>query len=92
MRGNNTILDNLVINTSDATSKTFDTSGKSKTIDGFDWWAITCLGERFNKANKNLGIATSLYNVWHKTDIRLIEFDINGCGDDGGIEEVRLYD
>ena len=93
MRGNSTLLDNLVINTSDASSKAFGKSGTGgKTIDGFDWWSISCLGDRFNKANKNLGIATSLYNLWHKTEIRMIEFDVNGCGDDGGIEEVRLYD
>ena len=32
------------------------------------------------------------YIVYNNTDIRIIEFDVNGCGDDGGIEEVRFYD
>lgn len=92
-RGMSTLIDNLVINTSDASSKAFGKTGTGgKPIDGYDWWAISCMGDRFSKSSRNLKIAESLWQVYNKTDIRTIEFDVNGCGDDGGIEEVRFYD
>tara|TARA_R100001015_G_C4635384_1_gene205112 strand:- start:25741 stop:26778 length:1038 start_codon:yes stop_codon:yes gene_type:complete len=92
-RGMSTLIDNLVINTSDASSKAFGKSGNNgKPIDGFDWWAISCIGDRLQKASRNLTIADSLHQIYNNTDIRVIEFDVNGCGDDGGIEEVRFYD
>jgi hypothetical protein len=92
-RGMSTLIDNLVINTSDASSKAFGKTGTGgKPIDGYDWWAISCMGDRFSKSSRNLKIAESLWPIYNKTDIRIIEFDVNGCGDDGGIEEVRFYD
>ena len=92
-RGMSTLIDNLVINTSDASSKAFGKTGTGgKPIDGYDWWAISCMGDRLQRSSRNLKIAESLYQIYNKTDIRIIEFDVNGCGDDGGIEEVRFYD
>ena len=87
MRGNETFIDNLKIDTSSASSKCFD---KQKEIDGLNWWGISRLGDKLRTYSKNISVASKFSNIFKYTPIRQIILDINGSDDSGCLESVTL--
>ena len=90
--GEITVLNNLKVNTSKASSNCFGKNGKGKKIDDMSWWDITQFGDKLSKNAKMIELTQHFKSIYKNTDIRIIELSIDGSCDSGCIEEVRFYD
>jgi len=68
------------------------TKKKEKHIDGLSWYQISRLGDRYRTNFLGLTITNVFRDIFENSEIRKITFDINGCGDDGGVECVEFED
>ena len=90
--GEITVLNNLKVNTSKASSSAFGKNGKGKMIDNMSWWDISQFGDKLNRNAKMIELTQHFQSIYANTDIRIIELSIDGSCDSGCIEEVRFYD
>ena len=90
--GEITVLNNLKVNTSKASSSAFGKNGKGKKIDNMSWWDISQFGDKLNRNTKMIELTKHFESIYKTTDIRVVECSIDGSNDSGCIEEVRFYD
>jgi hypothetical protein len=90
--GEITVLNNLKVNTSKASSTAFGKNGKGKKIDNMSWWDISQFGDKLSRNAKMIELTQHFKSIYKNTDIRIIELSIDGSCDSGCIEEVRFYD
>lgn len=90
--GEITVINNLKVNTSKASSSAFGKNGKGKKIDNMSWWDISQFGDKLSRNAKMIELTQYFQSIYANTDIRIIELSIDGSCDSGCIEEVRFYD
>ena len=83
------LIDNIVIDTDSAASKIF---GKDKKIGNvYSTSDIYSIDKDFQRLSTGIQVASHFAKMFKETSIRRIDLEINGSGDDGGIDRVELF-
>mgnify|MGYP001202909538 CR=1 FL=1 len=86
------VINNLKVNYSKASNKAFGKRGNGPLVDGKSWHEISQFGNMLRSKTKNIELCDYFQMIYKNTDIRIVELQIDGSHDDGGIEGVTFYD